>query len=946
MASPAMKFNPGFLTDQELVDSFCVRVPEFEMLVEAIRESTGSSNPHQLVVGARGTGKTTLLLRVAVEVRRDSELRAAWIPIIFPEESYEIASCGEFWMQCLTHLANQAPQVGRGIDLARALAEVRNEHDDHRLAVRCLGTVLDFARQEDKRLLLIVENLNMLFDDLNDPDVGWQLRHTLQNEERIFLLASATSRFEEIDRYGRAMYDLFNVQELKRLDTDACAVLWKTVSNRDPERNVVRSLEILTGGNPRLLVIVARYGSMLSFGALMDNLLRLVDEHTEYFKSHLDSLGVQDRRVYLALARLWKPATAREVSELARLPTSNCSAVLGRLVARGAVLIVGGAPRRKQYYVAERMYNIYYLLRTGRGSDRLVEALVRFMRSFYSRTELLDYLGGLRGDLDPVGERTLLQFQQALEQAERVDLEIASDQEEFSELEELAAKVDALSEANDWGQVVGVCEKIESLVSHKESLTELHYLAHSRNVRVGALARLGRLTEALDLCSGTWASFAATDSPRLLKEAAFAGRNRISLLARSGHSNQTILEACEAFLDRFGRDSSSEMAELQVTALYDKAIALHRQGRTEDALAVFDELVARFEGDHSPEVKICVISALHTKGNVLDESGQFGRARQVYDSVIRRIGDSESPVILREAAMTLLSKGVSLAMSNQLTDALVCFDEVIDRFEDHRSGEVAEAVARARFNRALALERLGESQRAMEEYDQLTKMSESSDSPRLIDVAAGAFKRKAVILSTLDRFEEALAIFDSLIVRFGEMQSPEGVRRISAVLLERARLEIRNGQFEAALRTINDALRNPEALDHEDRLSVPLLRAEIYLLSGRRDPCERELAAALELLPTLPGLVLRTAIEALFAFTARLGPKPMLDLIDGSSSADRLHPFAVALRQELGIANPVASEVAEVARDIRTRLNDRGHLAVLPSMFGTSRPKDGSAVRN
>lgn len=398
MAGPAMKFNPGFLSDQELVDSFCVRVPEFEMLLQAIRESTDSSNPHQLVVGPRGSGKTTLLLRVAVEVKRDPELRRAWLPVIFPEESYEIATCGEFWMQCLMHLANQSPQGGGGIDLARTLVEVRSEQDDQRLAARCLAAVLDFAAQEDRRLLLIVENLNMLFDDINDPDVGWQLRHTLQNEKRIFLLASATSRFDEVERYGRAMYDLLNVQELQRLDTDACAVLWKAVSHRDPDKGVIRSLEILTGGNPRLLAIVARFGAMLSLRELMDNLLTLVDDHTEYFKSHLDALGVQERRVYLALARLWMPATAREVSEHARLPTNNCSALLGRLVDRGAVLIAGGAPRRKQYCVAERMYNIYYLLRISRGSDRLVEALVRFMRSFYSQSDLEDYLDSLTRD--------------------------------------------------------------------------------------------------------------------------------------------------------------------------------------------------------------------------------------------------------------------------------------------------------------------------------------------------------------------------------------------------------------------------------------------------------------------------------------------------------------------------------------------------------------------
>ena len=52
----------------------------------------------------------------------------------------------------------------------------------------------------------------------------------------------------------------------------------------------MRPLEILTGGNPRLLAIIALFGAGRSFRELMDNLLDLVDDHTEYFKSHLESL--------------------------------------------------------------------------------------------------------------------------------------------------------------------------------------------------------------------------------------------------------------------------------------------------------------------------------------------------------------------------------------------------------------------------------------------------------------------------------------------------------------------------------------------------------------------------------------------------------------------------------------------------------------------------------
>ena len=918
VAGPAMKFNPGFLSDQELVDSFCVRVPEFEMLLQTLRESTDSSNPHQLVVGPRGSGKTTLLLRVVVEVKRDPELRRDWLPVIFPEESYEIATCGEFWMQCLMHLANQSPQGGGGIDLARTLAEVRSEQDDQRLAARCLAAVLDFAAQEDRRLLLIVENLNMLFDDINDPDVGWQLRHTLQNEKRIFLLASATSRFDEVERYGRAMYDLLNVQELQRLDTDACAVLWKAVSHRDPDKGVIRSLEILTGGNPRLLAIIARFGAMLSLRELMDNLLTLVDDHTEYFKSHLDALGVQERRVYLALARLWMPATAREVAEHARLPTNNCSALLGRLVDRGAVLVAGGGPRRKQYYVAERMYNIYYLLRISRGSDRLVEALVRFMRSYYSQSDLEDYLDSLRRDSDSVDPIFLRQFGQALERADPyVEFGLAGSRE----LRELAARADELLRSRDWGQLVRVCEEIESNVPSDASLSESEFLADSRNLRVTALIALDHLAEAESLCSATWSEYSGSEFAPLRKAAAIAGAKRIELLALAGQSSETILEASEGFLGRFGRDSSLGIAEPQAAALFRKAAALGSLGRVDEALAAHEELIERFERDTSPAVESCVISALHAKGLLLDRSGQFDKALAAYDSAIDRFGDSGSSETVGLVARVVASKGVSLCRSNQLQDALLCFDDAINRFATCTSGEEVDASARVRFNRAVALNELGEHQRALDEFDQVARTLESHDSPFLIEVAAHALVRKGVLLSYLNHAKEARATFDCLINRYSENQTPEVASVVFSARLERAKLDLLEGRAESALDTINGALVNSGAIDGEGRLFAFLLRAEAEFECGRRDACELELVAALGLLPELPE-VPRFAIKALFAFTIRLGPKPVLDLIEGSTSRDPLHPFAVALRQELGITAPAATEVLEVAKDIRTKLDE------------------------
>ena len=206
MAVTARKYNPGFLSVDELVATFCVRTAEYESLIEALRECSGSANTHQIVIGPRGSGKTSLLLRVAAEVMRDTDLSARFFPIVFAEESYEVSTAGEFWLECVSRLADQAPRRDDGVDLHRTFEELRTIHDDRMLEDRCLGVLQDFADREEKRLVLIVENLNMMFRDMGDDDAGWRLRKALQTEPRIVLLASATSRFDQMnDPKGSAL---------------------------------------------------------------------------------------------------------------------------------------------------------------------------------------------------------------------------------------------------------------------------------------------------------------------------------------------------------------------------------------------------------------------------------------------------------------------------------------------------------------------------------------------------------------------------------------------------------------------------------------------------------------------------------------------------------------------------------------------------------------------
>ena len=146
MLTANLKFNPGMLGDEELIQSFSIRQNYLGLIIEAIEGNTGSSNRHVLLVGPRGIGKTMLVRRVAAAIRQQKELKDTFYPLIFGEESYQVFSVGEFWLEALFHLADQTQERR----WQRAYQELLQENDETRLRDRALAQLMDFADEQKK----------------------------------------------------------------------------------------------------------------------------------------------------------------------------------------------------------------------------------------------------------------------------------------------------------------------------------------------------------------------------------------------------------------------------------------------------------------------------------------------------------------------------------------------------------------------------------------------------------------------------------------------------------------------------------------------------------------------------------------------------------------------------------------------------------------------------
>ena len=386
---PIRKFNPGtFQPDEEVIKQFVVRKREYDAILEVLSENIDSpSCQHTLITAPRGRGKTMLLARIAAELRTNHELSDHLLPVRFMEENQEIFDIADFWHETLFYLAKECATFDPTL-----ASELRRTYDDQnlrwreqKLEERARSAILEVADRLEKKLVIMVENLQSLCENV-DRDFGWKLRGVLQSEPQIILVGSATNRFKGLDDASQPFFELFRIINLEPLTTEECNDLWQVVSyDSTPGRNI-RPLEILTGGNPRLLVIIAGFAQHRSLRQLMEELVTLVDEHTEYFRGHLETLPKTERRVYVALLDLWQPSKPGEIAGRARMDVRYVSTMLGRLRERGVVLKESSG-NRSMYRVAEPLYSIYYKLRRERDEASIVQGLIRFMVAFYNETE-------------------------------------------------------------------------------------------------------------------------------------------------------------------------------------------------------------------------------------------------------------------------------------------------------------------------------------------------------------------------------------------------------------------------------------------------------------------------------------------------------------------------------------------------------------------------------
>ena len=693
------KFNPGvFQSDQEIIDQFVVRGRELNAVLEVIHNNIGvPSCQHTLVVGPRGRGKTMLLARIAAEIRTDPQLRQALVPVRFMEESMEVFDIADFWLDALLYLAEECAERHPGlcseIQATHESLARRTQGDD--IAGQAKAALLDAADELGRRLVLMVENLQSLCEDV-DEDFGWQLRQSLQSDPEIILLGTATSRFKALDDASAPFFELFRILLLEPLDTAECQRLWHVITGEQRDTREMRPLEIFTGGSPRLLVIVAEFARHRTMRLLLEALVDLVDDHSEYFRGNLDSLPKTERRVFVALADLWRPSTTREAANRARLGVRKTSALLGRLVGRDAVKFDGDG-RNRLYSVREPLHCIYYKLRRWRDEAAVVHGLIRFMVAFYGPHETASILGSLLADKsnDSV-------FRRAQEDLDS-DLAEISAGGAAATYRELVERYRDLVEPERWVRVAGELLDIGArLANSGEAERSIEYSEElvRRFDRFGS-SRIHRV--------------------QVLVAKAFVNK---AMAIQRVDEHKAALIAFDEVVTRFGKSEVPDIQECVGAALLNTGFHHGRLGDPEAAIASFDDVVGRFGDSSAPRLRLYVAMSLRNKGSTLaglESPSSMEEGIATWDDLIDRFIEDYEPDIQMQVASALTKKaGAQMKMGSDEAAIASC-DETVRRYAASDRLDLRCEVAMALELKAMILNRTGRGRKALEACDVLIR---------------------------------------------------------------------------------------------------------------------------------------------------------------------------------------------------------------------------------
>lgn len=387
---PLLKFTPSAQAPEVLEATTVQREPLITRLVESVlAEKSGTR--HHLLVGPRGIGKTHVLSLLASRIRagkqRDSVV-VGWLD----EDPWAVRTYDKFLAAVIARVAEEIgdPELGRLALTLRSRSPGGDGLEGEALLRRAVG---------DRRLVVLVENLDEIFRRIG-PDGQSKLRAFAEDWSQLLIIATTPQLFSGVRRHASPFYGFFAVTHLEELSLDNAMELLKKVAHLRGDSELVEFLgtdkatsrmtavQALTGGHPRVWLLLAGCISIGAIDELVPLFLEALDDLTPYYQDRLRALGDQQQEILMLLSEAGGALSNRALAERSGIAQNQVANIMRQLDDRGYIRraelprdLAQGDRRMSFWELREPLMRLCLDVKQARGEP--LRIVVEFLRVWY-----------------------------------------------------------------------------------------------------------------------------------------------------------------------------------------------------------------------------------------------------------------------------------------------------------------------------------------------------------------------------------------------------------------------------------------------------------------------------------------------------------------------------------------------------------------------------------
>ena len=388
-------YRSGVTSPERLRHTSVAREHLLDNAIESLRGSVGrKSKNHLLFIGPRGIGKTHLLSCIEDAVQSDETLSASVVIVRFPEESNRTLSFADFLIGMCGILKEVLEDEPLWTEL---FAAVETEEDDARVADTLVPAIREENRRRGRTLLVMLENLGeILGRQIRDKNDVASLRKFFMADNGCLLLATAPLHFDGITDIGQPFYDFFDIQILENLSFEETVEVIRLNLEWEERKDILDTLEDMrprlqalyrmTGGNPRLTMMLYELIAHESITSVQEQFHLLLDRISPFYQGRLNDLPPGQRALLECLASMRdQEKTPAAIAARMRMSQQETSSLLKRLT-DAHYLRADRHPqdrRSRLYTIREGFFDIWLAMNLSRAAHKRMPFLLEFFSLFY-----------------------------------------------------------------------------------------------------------------------------------------------------------------------------------------------------------------------------------------------------------------------------------------------------------------------------------------------------------------------------------------------------------------------------------------------------------------------------------------------------------------------------------------------------------------------------------